>query len=345
MIKELQIKFYIEGHDYVELAYLNEKCKANRVYCHECLRNGDHVAHIKDQKNLKELIEFFYNVEQENGILISELSLIFGEIIKLFEQLKKGLEQKYQFSKERLLGLNAKQLNSALDQVIKFDEFKKGLFDEIKKFSDDMIISLKIYITELKIEQVYYIQSNQQEQVEQLYQKGNPMIYQGYKLYVEGKYKETIKLFDVAFMINPKHFNSLYIKADSLSMLGNHKDAIIWADKALSIDSNHVNSLFTKADSLNMLGNNNDAIIWADKNLSIDSNHVNSLITKGDSLTMLGKYKEALTILYQVLNLNPNHDTSLEAIIFYNKAIQINPDYQWAKNYKAECEKQLKLKK
>ncbi|CAD8208414.1 unnamed protein product [Paramecium pentaurelia] len=134
MIKELQIKCVIEGHDFVELACLNEKCKANRVYCHQCLKNGDHVAHMKDQKDLKELIEFFYEVEQENGSLISKLSLMFGEIIKLFTQLNQGLEQKFQFSKDKLLRLNAKQLNQALDQVVKYDEIKKGLFEEIKKF-------------------------------------------------------------------------------------------------------------------------------------------------------------------------------------------------------------------
>ncbi|CAD8209486.1 unnamed protein product [Paramecium pentaurelia] len=226
MIKELQIKCVIEGHDFVELACLNEKCKANRVYYHQCLKNGDHVAHMKDQKDLKELIEFFQEVEQENGSLISKLSLMLGEIIKLFNQLNQGLEQKYQFSKDKLLMLNSKQLNQALDQVIIYDEIKKGQFEEKKKCSNDIIISLKKYIKELKLGEVNYFSSKQQEQgnVEELYQ-------QGCKLYDDDKYEETIKLLDAALLINPKHFSSLYIKADSLKMLGNYKDAIRWQIK------------------------------------------------------------------------------------------------------------------
>ncbi|CAD8208416.1 unnamed protein product [Paramecium pentaurelia] len=112
-----------------------------------------------------------------------------------------------------------------------------------------MIISLKKYIKELKLGEVNYFSSKQQEQgnVEELYQKGC-------KLYDDDKYEEAIKLLDAALLINPKHFSSLYIKADSLKMLGNYKDAIIWADKALSIDSKHIYSLNTKAESLKYLG-------------------------------------------------------------------------------------------
>ncbi|CAD8169907.1 unnamed protein product [Paramecium pentaurelia] len=322
-IKELQIKCSIEEHDDVELACFNQQCKANRVYCHQCLRNGDHIAHIKDQKNIKELIEFFNKVEQENEDLIQKLSLMLGEIIELFTQLNQGLEQKYKFSKKRLQKLNAKQLNQVLDQVLKYDEITKGLFEDIQKSSDDMIIQLKGNIKDLKLEEANSHQQNKQEQeklekFQQLYQKG-------YKLYYDdNKYEEAIEVIDAALLIDPNHVDSLFIKADSLKMLQDYREAIIWAEKALSINSNHLNSLSSKGDSLRILGKYNEALMILDKALNINSNHDISLARKGACLQSLSKYQQA--------------------IICYIKALQINPDYQWAKNKQAECKKQLYLK-
>ncbi|CAD8129769.1 unnamed protein product [Paramecium sonneborni] len=64
------------------------------------------------------------------------------EIIELFNLLNQRLRNKYQFSKDRLLRLNADKLNQALDDVIKYDETKNVLLDEVKKYSDHLTIEL-----------------------------------------------------------------------------------------------------------------------------------------------------------------------------------------------------------
>ncbi|CAD8190910.1 unnamed protein product [Paramecium pentaurelia] len=351
-IQGLHIKCPIEQHEFLELACVNKLCKANRVYCHQCLKNGDHVAHQKDQKNLIELIEFFHKIEQESENLISKLCSMVEEIRELFIELNQELRKTFQFSKERLQQLNAKQLNQALDQIIQFDEIKIDLLQELETCSDNMVNQLKILIKDLKLKQQHNNQQNKQEQ-EQEKQKVEELYKQGYKLYWDSKYKEAIKLFDAALFINTKHLDSLSTKARSLFYLDNYNDAIIWADKALSIDSKHFKSLFIKASCLYYLSNYNDAIIWADNALSIDSKHIDSLQKKCESLHEMGKYEQALQIIDQALNCKPNSCYSLylrdflylylyrysEAINYYEKSIQINPNFSLSKNDKAKCEK------
>ncbi|CAD8097017.1 unnamed protein product [Paramecium primaurelia] len=378
-IQGLHLKCPIEQHEFLELACVNKLCKANRVYCHQCLKNGDHVAHQKDQKNLIELIEFFHKIEQESENLISKLCSMVEEIRELFIELNQELRKTFQFSKERLQQLNAKQLNQALDQIIQFDEIKIDLLQELETCSDNMVNQLKILIKDLKLKQQHNSQQNKQEQ-EQEKQKVEELYKQGYKLYWDSKYKEAIKLFDAALFINTKHLDSLNYKARSLYYLDNYNDAIIWADKALSIDSKHIDSLNYKAQCLFYLSNYNDAIIWADKALSIDSKHIDSLYYKGNcndaiiwadkALSIDSKHLNSLQtkcnysfliwvnhytkwIIDQALNCKPNNCYSLylrgkclqslqrysEAIIYYEKSIQIDPNFSPSKNGKAKCEK------
>ncbi|CAK58106.1 unnamed protein product (macronuclear) [Paramecium tetraurelia] len=153
-IKELEIKCSIEDHDYAQLVCLNKECKANRVYCDQCIRNGDHIAHINDQWNIQKLILIFQNIEKESETLKSDLCLINQEINKIFTQLNQKITKKYQYSKERLQKLDAKQLHQILNYIIKYEEVEKSVLNEVKKCSDDMIMQIKRYTSELKIEEL-----------------------------------------------------------------------------------------------------------------------------------------------------------------------------------------------
>ncbi|CAD8163685.1 unnamed protein product [Paramecium octaurelia] len=346
----IRVKCQKEQHEFVELACLNKQCKANRIYCHQCLKNGDHVAHPKDQKNLIELIDYFHNLGKESEKLIQNLCLMVEQLKDLMFQLNQELRTKYQFSKERLQSLNTKQLNQALDQIIQYDDIQIIIKNQLQICSDNMIKQIQIQMNELKLDQVKIYQLNQQDQkkVKELYQQAK-------KLHYDDKYEEAIKILDGALKIDQNHLDSLYLKANCLEYLHQYKDAIIWADKALLINSNHLDSLSLKAECLRWLRNYKNAIIWADKALIIKSNHLDSLNTKGDSLLRLGEYEVALKIIDQALNQSPNHHYCLylrgeclkslqrfeEAIVYYDKANQIKPNQQVYKNGKAECEKQI----
>ncbi|CAD8213408.1 unnamed protein product [Paramecium pentaurelia] len=398
IMREYMKKCSSEGHDFVQFACLNQSCKEMRIYCFQCIQNDDHFNCHKHSKNLDQLFKFFKQIEEESENLIEKIWSLQESIREQFLELTKTLRVEFHFTKSALLEMNPKKLSEALDKVIKYDEFKTVFLEDVKKCSDDMIIQLNRLISQFeqfqnqeipqynfnKIEQSNDSQVNKsnQEQVEKYYQ-------QGYKLFQEDNYEEAIKFINLSLLINPKHLNSLYIKAESLRMCKDYDGAIIFADKVLKIDSNHVNSLYTKADSLRLLGDYKNAIALADKALLIDPMHTDSLYTKNESLRLSGDYKGAILqadefllinpnntnflytkdnliyliqvnhqeccILDQALNCDPDHELCLaskgaclhsqlkyqEAIIYYNKAIEINPQYSWAKSRRAECKNKL----
>ncbi|CAD8215549.1 unnamed protein product [Paramecium octaurelia] len=346
----IRVKCQKEQHEFVELACLNKQCKANRIYCHQCLKNGDHVAHPKDQKNLIELIDYFHNLGKESEKLIQNLCLMVEQLKDLMFQLNQELRTKYQFSKERLQSLNTKQLNQALDQIIQYDDIQIIIKNQLQICSDNMIKQIQIQMNELKLDQVKIYQLNQQDQqkVKELYQ-------QAYNLYYDDKYEEAIKILDAALQIDQNHLDSLYLKAKCLTWLSNYKDAIIWTDKALLINSNHLDSLSTKAQCLRWLSNYKDAIIWADKALLINSNHLDSLSTKANCLRWLSNYKDAIIWADKALMINSNHFNSLstkgdsllqlgeyeEALKIIDQALNQSPNSPYTLYLGGECLKSL----
>ncbi|CAK64758.1 unnamed protein product (macronuclear) [Paramecium tetraurelia] len=345
-IGEFAMKCSKENHDYASLTCLNKTCESSRIYCDQCLRNGDHIDHINDQWNLSRLIQVFKSIEKKSKTLISDLCLMNEVINQLFTKLNQKIRKKFQYSQERIQGQDTKQLNQILDEIIKYDEFQKELLEELHHYSDNMIMYLTRQITELKLDKLsdYQLDLQDIEEVESLHESG----YQLY--YKDNKCKAAIKIIDDALLINPKHLNSLRtkgIKSDinvlayCLQRLGNYHDAIVFAEKALLIESKHVKSLFIKAECLRMLGRFNDAIIWIDKALSIDSKNINSLYTKAECLFMIDNYKEAILWADKTLSIDSKHlnclftkayslymiDNYNEAILRADKALSIDPKH------------------
>ncbi|CAD8115389.1 unnamed protein product [Paramecium primaurelia] len=329
-----RVKCSIEQHEFIELACLNKQCKANRIYCHQCLKKGDHIAHLQDQKTLVELINFFYEMEQESENLISKLCSIINELKELTLELNQGLRKKYQFSKERLQKLNARQLNSTLDQIIQFDEFKTGLLTELEPQYNNLINKLKRQIKDLKLDQKQDI--NKQQPFSQIIEQTNKQQYNKQQKEID----KVEKLFQKGYRLQLDN--------------SNYRGALEFLDSALSINPNHFQSLYLKAKCLYMLGDLNTAIIWAGQALAINPQHVDSLQIIGESIREMGKFEEALKIFDKALIINPNNDFSLylkgkclqslqkyqEAIIFYKKSTLINPQNLLSKKGIIECERQ-----
>ncbi|CAD8090447.1 unnamed protein product [Paramecium sonneborni] len=335
--KDLSIKCQIEHHhNNLQLACFNESCIANRVYCHECLRNGDHVAHMKDQLDLKDLINFFEQISEENDGFLKKINKQIEKINQKAYQLSQGLRKKYSLSFAKLQQLDAKQLNQAFNKIIEYRKILKTMVGEIEECINHLIIQLNQQIKGLQLEELQYCELTHQKitEVEEYFRKGQI-------LKNEYKYEEAISYFDKALSLNPKHLLSLHEKSESLGFMENYHDAIYWANKALSIDSNHVDSLQTKADSLKFCGNYQEAIKLAEKALSINSNHVNSLQTIASSLKSLGKYDDAIKWAQKSVQLDPRNYKSLqiiagclrtlgkynEAVLYADKALKINPKH------------------
>ncbi|CAD8130537.1 unnamed protein product [Paramecium sonneborni] len=138
--------------------------KANRIYCHECLRLGDHTAHPNDQYDLRKLLQFIEQIRQQSDELIEKLTSSIETINQSFSILSQGLKTKYQLSEEQIKRFDAKQLNQALDQLLKYNETTKGILLDVEKCSNETFIQFNRISSEFKLNQlIYYDQIEQQK--------------------------------------------------------------------------------------------------------------------------------------------------------------------------------------
>ncbi|CAD8215297.1 unnamed protein product [Paramecium octaurelia] len=338
----------------VKLICFNESCKANRLYCIQCMKDGTHISHPQNQQELPMLFEFIEKTEKECNDWMTSLNQQMDLAQQSFYFLLEGIRSKYQKTKEQFLNLNSKQMNSFFVEIIQFKSVQQTIKDQIENSIKELQNQMEKLTYGLKLSELNYcsISDSNIQKSEELYKKG-------YQLYWnDDNYKEAIKMFDQALIFNSTHQLSLQCKAQSLKMLGQYNEAIIWIDKALQVDPKHCNSLYCKAESLRMLGQFNEAIIWADKALEIDPKHCSSLFCKGTILTQLRMFNEAMLVIEQSLSINPNNFDSLwskglclqqqnqfkDAITFYEKALTIIPNHQWTKNRRDECLKALNNK-
>ncbi|CAD8119983.1 unnamed protein product [Paramecium sonneborni] len=312
-IIDLQIKCSNKEHDsFVQLACFNENCKANRIYCLECLRLGYHSVHPNEQYDLIKLLQFIKQIRQKSDELIKQLSSCIEKINLSFSILSQGLKQKYQLSEDQIQRFDAKQLNQALDQMLKYNETAGKILLDVGNCSKETFIQLNKISTQFELNELIYC-----DQIEQ--QKGQAQDLEGQN------------------QLNTK------ILATSLIELNKYNDAIICIDKALLLlDSNHVKSFYLKAKSLLNLRHYNDAITWADKALLIDSKHIDSLCIKGkicyspmyqqvlqDRLAIIKKHLLLLNKLcYQIQSMRYQQKQKLYVKQILNRKVFQQVDYQ-----------------
>ncbi|CAD8215481.1 unnamed protein product [Paramecium octaurelia] len=126
----------------VKQVCFDESCKEQRLYCHECIKIGMHVTHLKHQEELPFLFEHISRIEKESDNLINRINKQMDLIYNDFFLLIGGIRSKYQISKQQLLNLNFQQINSFLSQSIHFKQFEltieKLLQELIKEFQDQI---------------------------------------------------------------------------------------------------------------------------------------------------------------------------------------------------------------
>ncbi|CAD8101444.1 unnamed protein product [Paramecium sonneborni] len=61
---------YQQRKNYIQTYVKQFQRNINRDCCHQCLRNEDHIAHYKDQKNLYIFIKFFHIFEKDSEVKI-----------------------------------------------------------------------------------------------------------------------------------------------------------------------------------------------------------------------------------------------------------------------------------
>jgi tetratricopeptide (TPR) repeat protein len=183
----------------------------------------------------------------------------------------------------------------------------------------------------------------------------------GIKLFKEGEYEQSIKLFEKAIENDPLYFQAWHNKSIALQALNKNDEALAANQKAIELmiqkEKNEQDFevwylrgllLSLSAQYYDNIANEIDAY---DKALEINPNALKVLTSKGFVLKEMGRYDEAMDTYDQAIKVDAGYDyiwvckgeilfilkQYREAILAYEQAIKINKNgcSAWQGKYKA----------
>lgn len=193
----------------------------------------------------------------------------------------------------------------------------------------------------------------------------------GLELYKKGQYKEAVECFNRVLSDDPQAFKVWNNKGNALYKLVSYDKALNCYDKALEISPDYSNAWYGKGCTLIQMKNyeealecfnrvlslnpgDNDAKKKKDDILSIlnikDARAVEECFNKGNYLYIQEKYKEAVEYYNMVIESDKNHTDAWygkgcalkalkqyeESAACFDRVMELNPDYNNAKNKKEE---------
>ncbi|CAD8156969.1 unnamed protein product [Paramecium octaurelia] len=365
--QEILFKCPIETHNFqAEFACFNQFCQSNRIFCFECIRNGDHNIHSGDQRKIADLFDFLENNRLKIEEFIQQLHQIQAYINKSFSLLEQGLKNKFLLTKAELCQFDPKQLSAAVSEIFQSKFVSMNILQDVNNKSlvlcdlinkcgglfglEDVNIDNQDY---QRIKQVDELLQNSQDLMLTIKSDYNkPKVYEAMEnlkkllsinpnevqsLHLTAEFLKILKNYneanikaDQALQRDPKNPQLLQTKVEILKELERFDEAIQWADKILFIDPNNLQSIKIKAECLKSLKDYNEAIRWADKALQIDSKNLCSLIIKFESLYNVGNYGDAIVWAEQALKIEPRN---LQALIVKSGSLRLHANQNEAIAY------------
>ena len=132
------------------------------------------------------------------------------------------------------------------------------------------------------------------------------------------KYEEAINYFSKAIKVNPEYSEALSIKGTTLAYLGKYQEAIGYLNKAIEINPEDAKTWYNKGAALSILRKHKEAIRCFSKAIEINPEYAEAWYGKGATLLNLKKYEEAIECLNKAIEINPK-DAEVCARIWYNK--------------------------
>ncbi|CAK86533.1 unnamed protein product (macronuclear) [Paramecium tetraurelia] len=302
-----------------EFTCFNQFCKKSRIFCFECVRNGDHNIHSGDQKRIADLFDYIENNRLQIEEIIQQLHQIFAYITKSFSLLEQGLKNKFLLTNSELCKIDPKQVSSAVNQIFQYKNFSLNILQDINNKSIVLCESINkcgsvFGLENINIEKQDYQQikqvdePHQNNQIRQIVYYNNP------------KFNEAMENLKKLIPINLyDDVQRLHLTAEFLKMLKYFSEANIKADQALQQDPKNPQLLQTKGmrfqkmlvEILKGLGKFEEAIQFADKVLFIDSNNLQCIIIKAECLKSLKDYEEAINWADRALQIESMNICSL----------------------------------
>jgi len=205
-----------------------------------------------------------------------------------------------------------------------------------------------------KIFQENWIETERQEEIDQLRtdldkkdekikSQLNLFLKEANSYHFEKKYGKAVELYDIILNESPNHLGLLNNKGLALAQLEKYEEAIICYNKALKIEAKNPSVLSNKGNVLTDLGKFKDAILCYNSALETNPKFVNAITAKG---TILDTPNESISLYNEALEIDPKNFAALnnkgvalielgkfdEAILFYNKALEIQSNDDTLKN-------------
>ncbi|HPZ08099.1 MAG TPA: SUMF1/EgtB/PvdO family nonheme iron enzyme [Candidatus Eremiobacteraeota bacterium] len=191
----------------------------------------------------------------------------------------------------------------------------------------------------------------------------------GLELYKQGKYKEAIACFDKVLKSEPGAYKVWNNKGNALYKLMEYEKALTCYEKAMSIEPDYENAWYGKGCSLTQMKRYKEALECFERVLEllpgdkdgearreevikalslVDTKKVEEFFNRGNALYVQENYKEAYEYYNKALEIDPDYIDALynkgcvlnqlkeyeEALRCFNKVIKLNPTYSNATNKK-----------
>ena len=165
-----------------------------------------------------------------------------------------------------------------------------------------------------------------------------------------GKHKQAIECFTKVLTIDPSNTNTWGMKGEAFAHLGKNKEALECFDQVLKIDPTDKSNLNDKAAILTRMGKYEEAMKCCDEALKTDPKYKEAWATKGTVFSSLGEWEESVRCCQKALEIDPEYQVARinqavvyngrgielinvgrykEAIEFFDKAHEANPDDEW----------------
>ena len=266
-----------------------------------------------------------------------------------------------------LVYLELNDLEQSLNYLNKTYELDNTFYQALLK-SGEVLLQLKKYDESIDIFDKILKLENEKYNELALLRKGDA-------LFMKQKFKEALELYEKVILINDKNEEAFVNIGICKRKLFEINEAINYYDKALKINNNNENTILNKAIALSYKGDNEEAnnLLEREKELNnsenllytyallnlnnknyskvneLFDNYINSIreITnagiyniKAQALYEEEKYEEALKYIEKALDLNPNYNYALntkanildklgkkeESLIWYQKAAESKPE-------------------
>jgi tetratricopeptide (TPR) repeat protein len=237
---------------------------------------------------------------------------------------------------------NKKPIAKAIVKCLKTPEYVTGIdlvnlnsfglayfYASVKEYDT----SLRFYVEALKIEPNH---------VPSLVNKGGVLIQLD-------RINDAINCYKKALEIEPRRVEALYNMGNALLALKEFDKSIKYYDDVLKVEPNYSMSFMNKGIALSHLGKYAEGLMHINRAIELDPNNERALLNKGITLILMGEYNDALASIEESLKLNDKEPISwyykahalvkkrdfANALVYYDKCLTIDPNFENAKSEKA----------